>query len=76
MKYFTKYSKKIIWTLHSHHVTHKDLYNLNINDVFKLYKFWNNLINSVIPPILNKTLFNDTAIKSIITLSERERRFY
>jgi glycosyltransferase involved in cell wall biosynthesis len=70
-----KLKKNVFWTLHSGPLSFGDLKNLNLREVFSLYKFWNNILNSVFPSSIIKKWMNVPQINHVITLSKRLKRF-
>ena len=63
--------KKIVWTLHSGPITWADFVNLNCSELFQLYKFWNNFLNSICPAVAIKRWGTIPQVRYIIAMSMR-----
>ncbi|XHH09217.1 MAG: glycosyltransferase family 4 protein [Candidatus Bathyarchaeia archaeon] len=70
-----KINKKIVWTVHSGKISFSDFEPLSISDKLRLYKFWNNLLNAIIPKYFIKKWINIPQLKIITTLSERTQKY-
>lgn len=66
-----KIHKNIVWTLHSGIFCLKDLKNINATDYLRLYKYWNNILNSAIPKFVIKDYLKNESLKGVTTLSRR-----
>jgi glycosyltransferase involved in cell wall biosynthesis len=63
--------KKVVWTLHSGPITLEDIVSLNCSELLQLYKFWNNILNSLCPPSAIKRWATIPQVKHVIALSLR-----
>jgi glycosyltransferase involved in cell wall biosynthesis len=70
-----KLKNKVVWTLHSGPLSINDFKSLKITELFTLYKFWNNILNALIPSWIVKEWINLPEIKRVITLSQRLKEY-
>lgn len=61
----------VVWTLHSGPISTSDLRNLKFSEFPQLYKYWNNILNAVLPSAMIRRWVNCSRVKQIITLSRR-----
>jgi glycosyltransferase involved in cell wall biosynthesis len=61
----------VVWTLHSGPLSTNDLRNLRIRDAVELYRYWNNILNAILPSFIVRKWMENSRIKRVITLSKR-----
>ncbi len=60
-----------VWTLHSGPLQTSDLTNIGIREALELPRYWNNILNALVPPLILRKWVCGSGIKRIITLSKR-----
>jgi glycosyltransferase involved in cell wall biosynthesis len=70
-----KLKNNVVWTLHSGPLSIQDFKSLKFTELFTLYKFWNNILNALIPSWIVKEWINLPKIKKVITLSQRFKEY-
>jgi len=70
-----KLKNNVVWTLHSGPLSIHDFKSLKFTELFILYKFWNNILNALIPSWIVKEWINLPEIKQVITLSQRLKEY-
>lgn|GEM_PF-4956664 len=70
-----KLENNVVWTLHSGPLSIHDFKSLKFTELFTLYRFWNNVLNALIPSWIVKEWINLPEIKQVITLSQRLKEY-